>query len=61
MTILLHVVLRIRMSGAVPPFSIRQADYITFHSEGSYDIKVTAHCSAVRLGKSKRSERGAAL
>jgi hypothetical protein len=49
----LHVVLRIRISGAVPPFSIRQADYITFHSEGSYDIMMTAHRSAVGLWEIK--------
>jgi hypothetical protein len=49
LTSFLYVVLRIRMSGAVPPFSVRQADYITFHSEVSYDMRVTAHCSAVGL------------
>jgi hypothetical protein len=57
---ILHVVLRIRMSGAVPPFLIRQTAYITFHSEGSYDIRMTAHYSALGLWEIKRSERGAA-
>jgi len=62
LTTLLHVVLRIRMSGAVPPFSIRQADYITFHSEGNYDIRVTAHRSAVGLWQIKAfGKRGSAL
>ena len=49
LTSFLHVVLKIRMSGAVPPFSIRQADYITLHNVGSYVMKVTVHCSVVGL------------
>jgi hypothetical protein len=53
LTTFLHVVLTIRMSGALPPFSIKQADYITFHSEGSYDMRVTAYCSALGLWEIK--------
>jgi len=49
LTTFLHVVLTIRMSGAVTPFPIRQADYITFHSEESYDMRANAYCSALGL------------
>jgi len=62
LTTLLHVVLTIRLSGAVPLFSIKQADYITFHSEGSYDMRVTAHYSALGLWKIKAlGKRSSAL
>ena len=37
------------MSGTVPPFLIRQADYITFHIEENCDIRMTARYIALGL------------
>jgi hypothetical protein len=57
LTTFLHVVLRIRMSGSVPPFPIRpnglQSDYITLGSEGSYDIRMTANYSTIGIWEIK--------
>jgi len=53
LTTFLHVVLRMRMSGAVPPFPVRQAEYITFQIEGGCDIRMNAHYSVLGLGEAK--------